>query len=86
MGLRWALRAAGTLAGHPGLWRTAVQQLLRLRAPGWWRRYPFLPLPDADYLKFRMVTMYGDPNHEPEPGDLVTYLDWLKAWPAVSKA
>jgi hypothetical protein len=50
---------------------------------GWWRRPPFLPVPDASYLRFRMVTMYGDPNHGFEPDDLVAYLEWCRDFPAV---
>jgi hypothetical protein len=38
-------------------------------------------MPDAAYLRFRMITAYGDPHHEPEPADLVTYLEWCRAWP-----
>lgn len=84
MGLRWTLRAARGLLGRPDLWSTAIAQAFRLRRPGWWRTAPFLPVPDADYLRFRMVTAYGDPQHEPPVDDLVTYLGWVKAWPAVT--
>ena len=69
---------------RPSLWAVAVTQLLRLAAPGWWRRPPFLPLPDRAYLRFRMSTAYGDPDRAPEPHDVVTYLHWCKAWPHVT--
>ena len=72
------LRAAGALLAHPALWWTAVAQIAVLAAPGWWRRWPPLPLPDAAYLRFRMQTAYGDPGHEPEPADVVTYLRWCR--------
>ena len=68
------------LLRRPDLWSTAVGQLFRLATPGWWRRRPFLPLPDADYLAFRLQTMYGDPVHQPEPGDVVAYLDWCRKY------
>ena len=78
---------AGTLARlapavlvRPALWWVAVVQLFTLAAPGWWRRRPFLPLPDAGYVRFRLQTMYGDPAHSPEPADLITYLHWCKGW------
>lgn len=72
------------LARRPDLWPTAVRAALRLATPGWWRRAPHLPLPPADYLRFRMVTAYGgDGTHPAEPQDLVTYLEWCRAWPAV---
>jgi len=36
--------------------------------------------PDRAYLKFRMVTMYGDEDAQPRPDDLIAYLRWCKAW------
>lgn len=70
------------LLRHPSLWATAVVQGRRLLPNGWWRRRPFLPLPDPDYLAFRMQTAYGDPDHPPEPADVLSYLRWCRAWPA----
>jgi hypothetical protein len=71
-------RATLAALAHPSIWGVAVVQLFRLARPGWWRRWPPLPVPDADYLRFRMQTMYGDPAHQPEPDDLVTYLKWCR--------
>jgi hypothetical protein len=76
-------RAVGAVAVRPGLWGTAIVQAFALAPRGWWRRSPFLPLPDAEYLRFRLQTQYGDPDHQPEPGDLVTYLKWCKGYRAV---
>jgi hypothetical protein len=39
---------------------------------------PFLPLPDAGYLRFRLVTAYGDAA-APTPDDLVSYLEWCRS-------
>ncbi|MCU1353806.1 MAG: hypothetical protein JWM05_3015 [Acidimicrobiales bacterium] len=80
---RWAAAAAAAVLRHPSLWATGVVQVGRLAAPGWWRHRPFLPLPDADYLRFRLQTAYGD-DRDPEPGDVVTYLHWCRAWPHVT--
>ena len=71
-------RAVAAVLAHPSIWGVAVVQLFRLARPGWWRRWPPMPVPDPEYLRFRMQTMYGDPTHEPEPGDLVTYLKWCR--------
>lgn len=81
--MAWGLRAIGAVLVRPWLWATGVGQLLRLARPGWWHRWPLLPLPDREYLRFRMVTAYGDPDREPEVADLVTYLHWCRAWPRV---
>jgi hypothetical protein len=72
----WA-RSAAAVARHPTLWATAVAQAVRLARPGWWRRAPFLPLPDADYLRFRLETQYGRAG-QPRPEDLVAYLRWCR--------
>ena len=31
-------------------------------------------------MKFRMVTMYGDAQAQPQADDLVTYLRWCRSW------
>lgn len=62
---------------RPGLWPTALSQAFRLARPGWWRRPPFLPVPDRDYVRFRMQTAYGT-GGSPGPDDLVAYLNWCR--------
>ncbi|MGH9032584.1 MAG: hypothetical protein ACRDZV_10700 [Acidimicrobiia bacterium] len=71
------LRAAGRVARRPGLWPTAAIQARRIVPPRWWRRAPFLPVPPRQYVRFRLRTQYG-PTGEPEPGDVVTYLEWCR--------
>ena len=82
--MTWELRAALAVLARPWLWATAMGQLRRLARPGWWHRWPLLPLPDREYLRFRMVTAYGDPDREPEIADLLTYLHGCRAWPRVA--
>lgn len=76
---RWWWAAALAVARHPALWPVAVGQLLRMAAPGWWRRPPFLPIPDRSYLAFRLETMYGT-GTDPAPSDVVTYLRWCRQY------
>jgi hypothetical protein len=76
VGAKFWVEAGGALAREPGLWSTALGQAGRLARPGWWRRAPFLPLPDPAYVRFRLDTQYGP--GEPDPGDLVVYLRWCK--------
>ncbi len=75
---RWWVGAARALAIRPWLWTTALAQLLRLAPSGWWRRWPPLPRPDPDYLRFRLQTAYGDAQRDPDPADVVTYLSWCR--------
>jgi hypothetical protein len=74
-------RAAAAVARHPSLWGVAWVQGWRLAPRGWWRRFPFLPVPARDYLRFRLQTQYGDPDHAPDPADLVAWLRWCKRFP-----
>jgi hypothetical protein len=76
-GVRFWMRASVVLAKEPRLWPTAAAQAGRLAPPGWWRRAPFLPVPDAEYLRFRLDTQYGATG-DPDPEDLVTYLRWCR--------
>ena len=72
---------AGVVAAvvrRPDLWWAALATAGRLAAPGWWRRPPYLPLPDADLWSFRMVTAYGTTDARPEPADVVAYLEWCR--------
>jgi hypothetical protein len=72
------VRLVVAVAGEPELWPTAVRQLWRLAPTGWWRRPPFLPVPDRDYLGFRLQTMYGDTTRDPASTDLLTWLRWCR--------
>jgi hypothetical protein len=80
---RWQLAAVLAVARRPSLWATALAQVFRLAGRGWWRRLPFLPLPDPDYLRFRLMTAYGI-DEAPDPDDLVTWLRWCRAWDRVA--
>lgn len=72
--------AAAAVLVRPWLWPTAVRQALVLAPPGWWRRAPFLPVPDRDYLGFRLQTMYGDAGRDPAAEELVAYLRWCRGY------
>lgn len=42
---------------------------------GWWRRAPFLPLPDPAHMAWRRGTAYGT-DRPTERRDLLAYLLW----------
>jgi hypothetical protein len=48
----------------------------RFRARGWYRRFPFLPLPAKDYLRWRMYTAYGSDDTVPPAEDVIRYARW----------
>ena len=68
-------------------WRAALSprlalDLLRLawsfRARGWHRRFPFLPLPPKAYVRWRMLTAYGDENAIPPIDDVIRFARWRR--------
>lgn len=78
------IRTAAAVARRPALWSTAVRQMRRTTAPGWWKRRPYLPVPSGSYVEFRLVTQYGDSGHAWDPDDVLNYLRWCKSWEAGS--
>jgi len=64
---------------HPTLALDLVRVAWRFRARGWYRRAPFLPLPDATYLRWRMYTAYGDFDAVPSPQEVERYVRWATA-------
>lgn len=69
------LRAA---VRRPGLGLEAVRTALAVAAPGWARRFPFLPRPAASYLDWRLTTAYGRPDAAPSPEETAEFLSWRR--------
>ena len=63
---------------RPSLWITALTQLFRLTPRRWWARAPFLPVPTREYIRYRVLTQYGERGHTLEVADVLSYLRWLK--------
>jgi hypothetical protein len=76
-GFRKLAPAVLAVVRRPGLWGTAIATLAAASPPGWWRRAPYLPRPDRDYLAWRLHTAYGD-DGTPAPDEVVDYLEWVK--------
>lgn len=74
MRARVAVSAARALWRRPGLWPYAV----RLVPPGWWNRWPPVPFPPPEYLRFRLEAMYGEGQRTFENQDLIAYLEWCR--------
>ena len=53
----------------------------RFRRRGWYRRFPFLPLPAAEYVRWRMHTAYGNDDAVPPAGDVIRYALWATREP-----
>ena len=48
------------------------------RRRDWWRKPPFLPMPDRTYLKWRMYTAYADENAVPPAEDVIRFARWRR--------
>jgi hypothetical protein len=68
--------SALAVARRPGLWGTAIGAALALAPADWWRHRPFLPLPDASLMRWRIATAYGSEDAAVDPADIVAYLEW----------
>ncbi len=61
---------------RPGLGIDLIRVAWRFRKRGWYTRFPFLPLPDPTYIRWRMYTAYGDYNAIPPARDVERYARW----------
>jgi hypothetical protein len=71
------MRSVTAVVRRPTLWPTALRVWAHATPARWWARSPRLPLPDREYIRFRLETAYG-PGLAPEPDDLVAYLRWCR--------
>lgn len=78
MTVRTAARVIAAVAAHPSLWWVALRTWWRTTPGDWYRTRPFLPVPDRDYLTFRLVTQYGRNDAPVEPEDVLNYLAWCQ--------
>jgi hypothetical protein len=63
------------LVRHPAHALVLARAGWRFRANDWWRHAPFLPLPDAHYWDFRMVT-FGGTSRDLTPEAMVAAAQW----------
>lgn len=78
--MRWPqliFALAARSAGRPRLAFQLLRVAWRFRRRDWYRHPPFLPLPSAQYVRWRMYTAYGDERATPPPDDVVRYAQWV---------
>lgn len=78
---RWRTLYAGLAlraVAHPRLALDLVRLAWSFRARDWYRRPPFLPLPPREYLRWRMLTAYGDEDAVPPVADVVRFARWRR--------
>ncbi len=71
-----------TLTLRAIVWPPVALDLLSLwwafRRRRWWRQAPFLPLPDRDYLAWRLHTAYGEERDVPPAEDILRFARWRR--------
>jgi hypothetical protein len=75
---RTVVAVGSAVVARPDLWATAVVLGARMARRHWWRRAPFLPVPGASYLAFRLETQYGRHSASAQGHDVVNYLAWCR--------
>ncbi|MGQ0648579.1 MAG: hypothetical protein ACT4P7_13525 [Gemmatimonadaceae bacterium] len=73
---RLSLQLTGRALIHPSLARDLLRVAWRFRDRRWYARFPFLPLPEREYVRWRMHTAYGSHEAVPPVEDLVRYARW----------
>ena len=73
-----ALRLAARAAFRPRLAVDLVRTAWAFRRRDWYRRAPFLPLPDPAYLRWRMYTAYADEQAIPPADDVMRFARWRR--------
>jgi hypothetical protein len=68
----------GRAVGRPRLALDLLRTAWAFRRRRWWARPPFLPLPDREYLRWRMYTAYADENAVPPADDVVRFARWRR--------
>ncbi|MBI3081441.1 MAG: hypothetical protein HYY94_00725 [Gemmatimonadetes bacterium] len=63
---------------NPRLAVDLLRVLWAFRARQWYRRPPFLPLPPAAYIRWRMYTAYGDEAAVPPLEDVIRFARWRR--------
>lgn len=72
------LRLTLHAAVRPRLAFDLLRTAWAFRRRGWLRQAPFLPLPDRRYLRWRMLTAYGDPDAVPPMEDVIGFARWRR--------
>jgi len=75
-----ALTVALALRGllNPRIAIDLLRTAWAFRRRDWITRFPFLPLPDETYLRWRMYTAYGDEAAVPPAEDVIRFARWRR--------
>jgi len=63
---------------NPRLAWDLIRTAWAFRRREWWSKAPFLPIPDRDYIRWRMYTAYADEDAVPPVDDVVRFARWRR--------
>ncbi len=63
---------------NPRLALDLIEAGWAFRRREWWRKAPFLPVPDPAYLRWRMFTAYGREDAIPPVEDVLRFARWRR--------
>jgi hypothetical protein len=73
---RLMLSLAGRSVVNPAVGVALARVGWRFRRRRWYAQFPFLPLPPAEYVRWRMYTAYGRDEAVPPAADVIRYARW----------
>ena len=73
-----SLRLVAHAAVRPRVAWDLLTLVWAFRRRQWYRRPPFLPLPPAEYLAWRLYTAYGDERAVPPVEDVLRFARWRR--------
>jgi hypothetical protein len=71
-------RLAGRAMLNPRIAVDLLALTWAFRRREWWRQAPFLPLPDPEYLDWRLHTAYGEERDVPPVEDVLRFARWRR--------
>ena len=73
---RLSFRLAARAVVRPQIAIDLLRVAWRFRSRSWYTRFPFLPIPNRTYVRWRMYTAYGDYDAVPPMEDVEKYARW----------
>ncbi len=71
-------RLTGRALLNPRVALDLVSMAWAFRRRRWWLRAPYLPIPDREYLEWRLHTAYGDELPLPPVEDVMRFARWRR--------
>lgn len=73
-----ALALAARALVNPRVAWDLVTLVWTMRRRRWYRTAPFLPVPPAEYVRWRLYTAYGDEHAVPPMRDVLRFARWRR--------